>query len=149
MIVAIRISGLIKIEKEHVEETMQRLRMKRKYTCVLLDDRPEIMGMIEKVKNIIAFGKIDEKTLVLLLKNRGKKIGDVNAKLTDAESVKIAKEVLTGKKLEDLGIVPFFGLHPARGGMNTKLHFPKGVLGYNKDKKTGEEKINALIERML
>ena len=30
MIVAVRISGLIKIEKAHVEETMRRLRMKRK-----------------------------------------------------------------------------------------------------------------------
>ena len=149
MLVAIRISGLIKIEKKKIEETMQRLRLKRKYTCVLLNDKPEIMGMIDVVKNIIAYGIINEKTLVLLLKNRGKKIGNVKAKLSEAEATKIAKEVLAGKKLEECGIVPFFGLHPARGGIYTKLHFPKGVLGYNKDKKTGEEKINDLIERML
>ncbi|MEK6885594.1 MAG: hypothetical protein AABX17_01355 [Nanoarchaeota archaeon] len=149
MIVAVRISGLIKIEKAHVEETMRRLRMKRKYTCVLLNEKPETLGMIKIVKNIIAYGKLDEKMLVLLLKNRGKKIGNVKAKLTEAEATKIAKEVMAGKSLEDCGIVPFFGLHPARGGINTKLHFPKGVLGYNKDKKTGEEKINDLLGRML
>ncbi len=148
-LVAIRISGLIKIEKKNVEETMQRLRLKRKYTCVILDERPETMGMIKIVKNIIAYGKIDEKTLTLLLKHRGKKIGNVKAKLSEAESAKIAKEVMAGKKLEALGIVPFFGLHPARGGIYTKLHFPKGVLGYNRDKATGEEKINELIQRML
>ncbi len=140
---AIRISGLIKIEKKKVEETMQRLRLKRKYTCVILDEKPETLGMIKVVKNLIAFGKIDEKTLALLLKNRGKKIGNVKAKLSEAEASNIAKEVLAGKKLEALGIVPFFGLHPARGGIYTKVHFPKGVLGNNK------EKINELIERML
>jgi len=143
MIAAIRISGLIKIEKEHVEETMKRLRMKRKYTCVLLNEKPETLGMIDMVKNIIAYGKIEEKTLALLLKNRGKKIGNVKAKISEAEATKIAKEVLAGKSLESLGVVPFFGLHPARGGIYTKLHFPRGVLRNNK------EKINKLIERML
>jgi len=149
MIAAIRISGLIKVEKKKVEETMQRLRLKRKYTCVILDEKPETLGMIRIVKNLIAYGKIDEKTLTLLLKHRGKKIGNVKAKLTEAEAAKVAKEVMAGKKLESLGIVPFFGLHPARGGIYTKLHFPKGVLGHNRDKKTNEEKINELIERML
>ena len=45
--------------------------------------------------------------------------------------------------VEELNMKPFFRLHPPRGGINAKIHFPKGVLGNNK------EKINDLIKRML
>ena len=37
----------------------------------------------------------------------------------------------------------FFRLHPPRKGINSKLQYPKGVLGDNK------KDINKLIERML
>lgn len=139
----IRISGIVKMEKKHAEETMKRLRLKKKYTCVLIDERPEMLGMLDVVKNFVAYGTIDEKTLVELLKHRGKKIGNVKAKLTEAEANKIAKEVMAGKSLEECGIVPWFGMHPARGGLDTKHHVPKGVLGNHKDK------LNELIARML
>ncbi|KKL95423.1 hypothetical protein LCGC14_1854700, partial [marine sediment metagenome] len=42
-----------------------------------------------------------------------------------------------------LNLKPFFRLHPPRKGIKSKLHFPKGVLGDNK------EKINDLVLRML
>jgi hypothetical protein len=42
-----------------------------------------------------------------------------------------------------MGIKPFFRLHPPRKGINSKIQYPKGVLGNNK------EDINKLIERML
>ena len=51
--------------------------------------------------------------------------------------------MIAGKKPEEIGIKPFFRLHPARGGIKSKLHYPKGVLGNHK------ENINKLIERML
>ncbi len=141
MIVLIRIAGLVNMKQE-LEETLFRMRMRKKYTCVILNETPEVMGMIAKVRNLVAYGKINEETLVSLIKARAKKIGDSKAKIENAE--KIAKEVLAGKNLEDLGIKPFFGLHPARGGIkNTKLHYPKGVLGDNK------EDINKLIGKML
>ena len=140
MIIAIRITGLNKMDTR-VEETFRRLRMMKKYTAVLINETPDMMGMVEKVRNYIAFGKIDEKTLVELIKARAKIIGDSKAKVKDAE--KIAKEVLGGKKLEELKIKPFFGLHPARGGINTKKTYPKGVIGDHK------EEINKLVMRML
>jgi len=54
-------------------------------------------------------------------------------------------EGLDKKTLVDFGLKPFFRLHPPRGGIDTKVHFPirKGVLGDNK------EKINDLVRRML
>ena len=143
MIIAIRIHGLIKV-KRNIAETLDKLRLRKKYTAVLLDEsKPEIMGMIKASKDFIAFGKLDEKTLEKILKARGKVIGDVNAKVSDAQAQKIAKEVMAGKSLEESKIRPWFGLHPARGGINTKKHYPEGVLGNHHDK------INELIERML
>ena len=58
-----------------------------------------------------------------------------------------AKEIISelekGKKYTDLNLKPYFRLHPPRKGINSKVHFPRGVLGDNK------EKINDLILRML
>jgi large subunit ribosomal protein L30 len=141
MIAIIRIHGLIKV-KEEVSFTLDRLRLRKKYTCVLIDEKkPELMGMLKKVKDFVAFGQIDEKTLSEMLKARGKIIGDSKGKVKDSE--KIAKEIFAGKKFEDLGIKPFFGLHPARGGIDTKHYYPKGALGNHK------EDIAKLIMRML
>ena len=50
---------------------------------------------------------------------------------------------MKGKKYDELGIKPFFRLHPPRGGIRSKVHYPEGVLGNHK------EKINELVERML
>ncbi len=106
--------------KTDIAETLDRLRLRRKYACVVIEDTPENLGMIKKVGDFVAHGPIDEKTYKELVDKRGKK---------DSE----------GK------LKPFFRLHPARGGMETKKHFGvgKGVLGNNKDK------INELIGRML
>ena len=140
MICAIRIRGMVGIGKE-VENTLNRLRLRRKYSCVLLPEKKEIAGMVERLRNDIAFGKIDKETLTELIKVRGKSI---EKKKIDA--VKIASGLLeskTEKNLSDFGLKPFFRLHPPRGGIETKKHFPKGVLGNH------GEKINELVRRML
>ena len=136
MIAVIRIRGQVNIEKQ-VEETLYRLRLRKKYACVLLKKED---GMLEKVRNFVAYGEIDEKTLKELVEKRAKVKEQKNKKI-DAE--KVAKELVAGKSLEELKLKPFFSLHPPRGGIKSKVHFPKGVLGNNK------EKINELIRRML
>jgi len=140
--VVIRISGLVKVRKE-VEETLNRMRLRRKYAAVLVNlNEKNIKGMLDKVKHYVAYGEIDKATLVKLLKSRAKSIKGDKAELKiDAE--KIAGDLIAGKKLKDLGLKPFFRLHPPRKGINSKLQYPKGVLGNNK------KDINKLVERML
>lgn len=139
MIVAIRIKGMVKIKKK-VEETISRLRMRRKYACVLVDEKDIIkMGMLKKIRDYVAYGEIEKGILIRLIEKRGQTIDKSEIKAPD----KIAEEIMNKKKLSELGLKPFFRLHPPRGGLkNSKLHFPKGVLGENKE-------INKLIERML
>ena len=119
-IAIIRISGKIGIKKP-IDETLYRLRLRKKYSCVVIDNPTKIdLGMINKVQDFVAFGEIDDATYKELVEKRGQK--DKDGKLK-----------------------PFFRLHPARGGIETKKHFGvgKGVLGNHK------EKINELIRRML
>lgn len=113
MIAVIRIHGRVNLDAG-IKETLDRLKIKKKYNCVVLENpTKEIMGMVQKVRNQVAFGEINEETYKQLVEKRKTKTKN------------------------------FFRLHPARGGIETKKHFPKGVLGDNKDK------INDLILRML
>jgi large subunit ribosomal protein L30 len=140
MIAIIRISGMVEIPRE-VQETLFRMRLRKKFCLVLLSEKPENIGMLKVVRNFVAFGGINRETLVELIKKRGK-----STKKEKIDADKIASELLEGKtekKLEDLGLKPFFSMHPPRGGIDSKIHSPKGVLGDNK------EKINDLIRRML
>jgi hypothetical protein len=63
-------------------------------------------------------------------------------KKIDAEKIVAGLEK---KTLSELGLKPFFRLHPPVKGIDSKIHFgrKKGVLGDNKDK------INDLVRRML
>ncbi len=119
MIAIVRIKGRVGLNQD-INETLDRLRVRRKYTCVVLKGTNEELGMIAKVRDFIAYGEIKDEVYKELVKVRGKKGGD-------------------GK------IKPFFRLHPPRGGIESKKHFGvgKGVLGDNGDK------INDLILRML
>ena len=116
MIAIIRIRGQIGINKD-VKETLFRLRLRRKYVCVIIEPTKENLGMIKKIRNFVSYGEISKENYEKLVDKRGKK--DKDGKLK-----------------------PFFRLHPPRGGAETKLHYPKGLLGENKE-------IDKLIEKML
>ena len=140
--ILIRISGMVKVN-EKIENALYRLKLRRKYSAVVVDaSDKQIKGMIDKVKHYIAYGPIDEKVLVKLIGDRAKNIeGDKRELKIDAE--KVAKDLIAGKKLSELGLKPFFRLHPPRKGIKSKLQYPKGVLGNNK------KDINKLVEKML
>jgi large subunit ribosomal protein L30 len=139
MIVAIRISGLVDIPQS-VEQTLFRMRLRRKYSCILLEETKENEAFLAKVRNHIAYGKISKEVLTELIEKRGQSIN--KEKKIDAK--KVADE-LDKKSLSDLGLKPFFRLHPPIGGIESKVHFPirKGVLGDHGDK------IANLLRRML
>ena len=140
-IAVIRIKGQVGIQKKIVD-TLERLRVHRKYTCsVFINPSAMTQGMIKKVDNFVAFGEINDDIFKEMVEKRGKLID--KTKKTDLK--KAAEEILAGKNPEDVNVKPYFRLHSPRKGIKTKLHFGhgKGVLGNHKDK------INELIGRML
>jgi len=140
MICIIRIKGEVGLRHETIE-ALNRLRLKRKYACVVLRGKTENAGIIKKVKDFIAFGEITDDVFEKLIEKRGKPID--KKKKIDAK--KAAEGIKGGKKFEEFNLKPFFRLHPPRGGIESKKHFGvgKGVLGNH-----GKE-INKLLERML
>ncbi len=138
MMCVIRIRGEVGLNRDIVE-TLNRLRLRKKYSCVVFEPTEIKLGMLKKVKNFVAWGKLSDEILEKLVESRGKLID----KAKKLKVKQIVEGIKSGKKYSDLNMKPFFRLHPPRGGIKSKIHFPKGVLGNHK------EKINELVERML
>ncbi len=138
MIIVIRIAGMVKINWD-VQETLFRMRLRRKYAAVLLHPTAENIKLLQKVRNFVAFGNISSEMLTKLISARGvskdKKKIDAGKIIMDVEK----------KGLDKSGLKPFFRLHPPRGGIESNVHFPKrkGVLGDHGNK------IDELVGRML
>jgi len=142
MICIIRIHGRVGLDRR-TRETLERIRLGKKYSCVvLMKPTKEQTGMIKKLRNFVAFGNISKDVFEKLIDKRGQKISNADG-MKRIDSKKVIEGLGKGKTYEEVGLKPFFRLHPPRGGANTKVHFPKGILGDNK------EQINKLIERML
>jgi len=142
LLALVRITGMIGVKK-HQAQTLDRLKLRRKYSCVVVNGNDvSIKGMLDKIKFFVAYGPIDDKTLELLIDKRGESVlGRKQEKNISGKDA--AKKLGEGSSLSDLGLKGFFRLHPPRKGIHSKLQYPKGVLGNNK------EAINELIGRML
>ncbi|RLE53959.1 MAG: 50S ribosomal protein L30, partial [Candidatus Methanomethylicota archaeon] len=121
---------------------------------VIIDDRPEYLGMLRKAADYITWGEITPETLALLLKRRGelkggKKLTEeyIKEKLGLNSIEELAQAIFEGKiGLKDIpDLKPVFRLHPPSGGFkgSTKKHFKAGgELGYR------GLAINELIKKM-
>lgn len=156
-LVLVRIRGTVNINGK-IADTMEMLRLNRPNHAVVIPKTESYIGMVNKVKDYVAYGDIDTETLTALIKERGRLMGD---KPIDDAFVKtatenkfssvdaFAKAVVNGEAtLKDLGedAKPVFRLTPPKGGHpgSTKRHYTvKGELGYR-----GKD-INALIRRMM
>ena len=140
MYAIVRLRGGVNTRPEIID-TLNLLRINRVNHCAVVREDPHYRGMIQKVKDYVAWGNIDDDTLALLLEKRGRLSG--NRRLTD-EFIKektafgsindFAKAVNAGSaSLKDAGIKPIFRLHPARKGLrSTKKTVPQGgVLGFH------------------
>ncbi|MDP2750281.1 MAG: uL30 family ribosomal protein [Nanoarchaeota archaeon] len=65
---------------EKVKDTLAMLHLYKRNFCVVLKNTPENKGMLEKVKDMITWGEIDDETLKLLKEKRdqGKKYFRLN-----------------------------------------------------------------------
>ncbi len=135
MIAVIRISGMVEVPRG-VRETLYRLKLRRKYCCVILPERTEILSMVKKVRDFAAYGKITQEEFKELIEKRGQP-------LKKGKKVEVFDFEKDKGDFEKYNLKPFFRLHPPRGGIDSKIHYPKGVLGDHGDK------INELLRRML
>ncbi len=153
-IAVIRIRGTSKLQGD-IEDTMRMMRLFKKNHCAILKNTESTLGMLQKVKDYVTWGELDEATAKMLLEKRGRIVG--NKPLQEAwikEKTKkdmnqFLKEYFELKtELKDVpGLKPFFRLTPPAHGFERKgikkPYSMGGALGYRK------EKINELIRRMI
>jgi large subunit ribosomal protein L30 len=127
--------------KPDVRRTLELLNLDKTNHCVLVEDNVHYNGMLQKVKDYVAWGNIDGETLGVLLEKRGmleghKRLTSAYVKdqtaFNDIES--LAKAVVDGKAtLRDVPkLKPVLRLHPPRKGhKGIKKPFPEGVIGFH------------------
>lgn len=150
-IIAVRIRGTAKVRKE-IQDTLVMLNLTKPHHAVVIDDRPTYAGMLNKAKDYITYGEIEQSVLEALLRKwarieGNKKISEKYVKERAGQT--IAKFTVSVMKfeteLDELGIKKVFRLHPPRKGYKSiKRAFSQGgSLGYR------GSHINDLVRRMI
>ena len=150
---AVRIRGLSDIP-QRTKDTLMMLRLTRNCHATLLDNRPAYNGMLKKSKNCVTWGEISKENIALILKKRGRLVGD--KRLDDEYAQKLGF-----KSLDELAeaifkvdiefhslpeIKPVFRLRPPKKGFKGKVKksfAAGGEAGYR------GEAINDLLKRMI
>jgi len=148
----IRVRGQPDVNKD-IAYTMDIMNLTRVNHCVVVPENDVMKGMLQKAKDYITWGEINESTLTDMIKVRGRLSGDIPvtdeylAKNSEFQTVEeMAKALLSDYKVKDIEeMKPVFRLHPPIKGYegNKRSYRNGGALGYR------GEAINDLIARML
>jgi len=136
--------------RHDVAATLALLRLNRVNHCVVVENSPHYMGMLNLCKDYVAWGWINAKTFAAMLRKRGRFAG--NKRMTDEDAKKsgftsleeLAEKFISFGTSLPQGAKPVFRLRPPRKGYrHVKKPYPEGALG-----NWGDE-INGLIMRMV
>jgi large subunit ribosomal protein L30 len=152
-LVAVRIRGMSDISQE-IKDTLSMLRLTRNCHATLVDDRPSYKGMLRKSKDCLTWGEVSQENIALLLKKRGRLVGDKKltdeyAKQLDYESLDALAEAIFKVEVEFSSlpeVKPVFRLRPPKKGFKGKIKrsfAAGGEAGYRGDE------INSLLKRMV
>ncbi len=121
LLAAILVRGMVRV-KTPIKDTLKMLKLFSKNSCTVMQQSQANKGMLNKVKDYIAYGEIDNETLKILAEKRN-------------------KQEYSSKSYKS------FRLNPPKGGFERKgikKPFSKGgALGYR------GSKINSLIKKMV
>ena len=138
----IRIRGLVNIPS-WAEKTLESLNLRKKFNATIITENHQTLGMLRKVKDIVAWKSVDESIIKDLLETRGRKKGfhalnqsslPSTYKNIDDLANAIHKNNIGLSDIEDLK--PWFSLSPPKGGFKRKTktqYNQKGILGENNE----------------
>jgi len=138
----IRIRGIVNIPN-WAEKTLANLNLRKKFNATLVTENNQTLGMLRKVKDIVAWKSVDESLIKELLEKRGRKKGfhplknsnlPSNYESIDDLANAIHRNNISLSQLEDLK--PWFSLNPPKGGFKRKTktqYTQKGILGENNE----------------
>jgi len=139
----VRIRGTVNIPA-WAQTTLDSLNLSKKFRATIIAENSETLGMLRKVKDIVAWTSVDASFVKELLEKKGRKNGykpimdsdlPEEYKNIDELAVAIAENKVT--TLSNLkSIKPWFALAPPRGGFRRKTktqYSQKGILGENQE----------------
>jgi|TARA_Y100000310_G_scaffold345519_1_gene465922 large subunit ribosomal protein L30 len=138
-IAIIRVRGITGI-KHDISKTLKQMLLHKKNFCVVVPKNKFYLGMIQKIKDYVTWGEVDEKVYNSLVEKKGevytRRLSDRQGKIKYNRFIEVS-----GRKIKK-----YFRLNSPKKGFGRKgikVSFVKGGgLGYRKDK------INELIGRM-
>lgn len=147
----VRIKGTVNIPT-WARTTLDGLNLDRRFRATIVPETAESLGMLKKVKEVVAWTKADSGMVKELLEKRGRKAGykpitkadlPKEYKSIDDLATAIADNKVAMSKIE--GLKPWFALSPPKGGFKRKTkqqYTQAGVLGDDKE-------LAEIVKRML
>jgi large subunit ribosomal protein L30 len=139
----VRIRGTVNIPA-WAQTTLDSLNLAKKFRATIIAENSETLGMLRKVKDIVAWTSVDASFVKELLEKKGRKNGykpirdsDLPEEYKNIEELAVAiaeNKITTLSKLKS--IKPWFALAPPRGGFRRKTktqYSQKGILGENQE----------------
>ena len=121
----VRIRGTVNIPA-WAQTTLDSLNLAKKFRATIIAENSETLGMLRKVKDIVAWTSVDASFVKELLEKKGRKNGykpirdsDLPEEYKNIEELAVViaeNKVTTLSKLKS--IKPWFALAPPRGGLN-------------------------------
>ena len=147
----VRIRGTVNIP-HWANNTLDNLNLDKRFRATIIPENPESLGMLRKVKEMVAWTSADATIIKELLEKRGKKTGFkpiTNSDLPEGYNTieelasAIADNKIALSKIRS--ITPWFALNPPRGGFKRKTKTQ-----YSQDGILGEDKgLTDIVKRML
>lgn len=147
----VRIRGTVNIP-HWANNTLDNLNLDKRFRATVIPENPESLGMLRKVKEMVAWTSADATIIKELLEKRGKKTGFkpiTNSDLPEGYKTieelasAIADNKITLSKIRS--IKPWFALNSPRGGFKRKTKTQ-----YSQDGILGEDKgLTDIVKRML
>jgi large subunit ribosomal protein L30 len=147
----VRIRGTVNIPY-WANNTLDNLNLDKRFRATVIPENPESLGMLRKVKEMVAWTSADATIIKELLEKRGKKTGfkpitnsDLPKGYNTIEELAsaIADNKITLSKIRS--IKPWFALNSPRGGFKRKTktqYSQNGILGEDKG-------LTDIVKRML
>ena len=139
----VRIKGTVNVPS-WADNTLQLLNLDKKFRATIIPEEPSFAGMLQKVKNYVAWCKADKETVKTLIEKRARKQGYKKIDSNDIKALgynsteELADALTNGKttlsKLDPLK--PWFALAPPRKGFKRKtkrMYQNEGVSGENQE----------------
>jgi len=155
MIIAVRIKGEPNLTSD-VRRALESLRLRRVHTAALLRADPNVLGSLQRIKDVVVWGEVEESTVTKLLKNRAKMKGGgtlseefIRKRLDIPNFDSLARAILNDElKLKDVpGLIPYFRLAPPSRGY--VLRAERTRRGRNEITGYAGSAINDFVSRMV